>query len=67
MRQNLTKTVRQLLRTFTGPFDPYRPERHYMRGPGPKWQASRAGRATAAAVDAAAPARAPPEIAGVHA
>jgi hypothetical protein len=18
-------------------FDPYRPERHYMRGPGPKW------------------------------
>jgi hypothetical protein len=19
-------------------FDPYRPERHYMRGPGPKWQ-----------------------------
>lgn len=20
-------------------FDPYRPERHYMRGPGPKWNA----------------------------
>ena len=20
-------------------FDPYRPERHYMRGPGPKWRA----------------------------
>jgi len=20
-------------------FDPYRPEQHYMRGPGPKWQA----------------------------
>lgn len=20
-------------------FDPYRPERHYMRGPGPKWHA----------------------------
>ena len=20
-----------------GLFDPYRPERHYMRGPGPKW------------------------------
>jgi hypothetical protein len=19
--------------------DPYRPERHYMRGPGPKWRA----------------------------
>jgi len=23
-----------LIRDF---FDPYRPERHYMRGPGPKW------------------------------
>jgi hypothetical protein len=22
----------------------YRPERHYMRGPGPKWQESRAAR-----------------------
>jgi hypothetical protein len=20
-------------------FDPYRPERHYMRGPGPRWYA----------------------------
>jgi hypothetical protein len=23
-------------------FDAYRPERHYMRGPGPKWQAKHA-------------------------
>jgi hypothetical protein len=23
-------------------FDPYRPERHYMRGPGPKWLAKHA-------------------------
>jgi hypothetical protein len=22
----------------TSLFDPYRPERHYMRGPGPKWR-----------------------------
>jgi hypothetical protein len=22
-------------------FDSYRPERHYMRGPGPKWHAAR--------------------------
>ena len=22
--------------------DPYRPERHYMRGPGPKWHAKHA-------------------------
>jgi hypothetical protein len=27
-------------------FDPYRPERHYMRGPGPKWRAKHACRAT---------------------
>lgn len=25
--------------TFKALFDPYRPERHYMRGPGPKWRA----------------------------
>jgi hypothetical protein len=24
--------------------DPYRPERHYMRGPGPKWHAKHQGR-----------------------
>ena len=24
--------------------DPYRPELHYMRGPGPKWQAKHQGR-----------------------
>jgi hypothetical protein len=23
-------------------FDPYRPELHYMRGPGPKWRAKHA-------------------------
>lgn len=25
-------------------FDPYRPELHYMRGPGPKWHAKRQDR-----------------------
>jgi hypothetical protein len=25
-------------------FDPYRPELHYMRGPGPKWCAKHQGR-----------------------
>ncbi len=25
--------------------DPYRPELHYMRGPGPKWRQKHAGRA----------------------
>jgi hypothetical protein len=28
-------------------FDPYRPERHYMRGPGPKWHAMQIRRAGA--------------------
>jgi hypothetical protein len=25
-------------------FDPYKPELHYMRGPGPKWHAKRQAR-----------------------
>ncbi|MEI7806002.1 MAG: hypothetical protein WCI56_11795 [Hyphomicrobiales bacterium] len=28
--------------------DPYRPELHYMRGPGPKWRAKHGGRAPTA-------------------
>jgi hypothetical protein len=30
-------------------FDPYRPEQHYMRGPGPKWREKRARAALAPA------------------
>jgi hypothetical protein len=41
MRHKLTGTFRELLRIFAHPFDPYRPELHYMRGPGPKYQAKR--------------------------
>ena len=29
-----------VVRTLRTLFDPYRPELHYMRGPGPKWHAS---------------------------
>ncbi len=33
-------TLAVLWRTFCrDAFDPYRPELHYMRGPGPKWRA----------------------------
>jgi hypothetical protein len=33
----------QRWRWLTAPlFDPYRPELHYMRGPGPKWREKRA-------------------------
>jgi hypothetical protein len=31
--------IRELAQTFARAFDPYRPELHYMRGPGPKWHA----------------------------
>jgi hypothetical protein len=38
------RTLRvELVATWRGAWqdilDPYRPERHYMRGPGPKWRA----------------------------
>jgi hypothetical protein len=31
--------LRKLRRTLAAICDPYRPELHYMRGPGPKWRA----------------------------
>jgi hypothetical protein len=33
---DLAELVQNLARSL---FDPYRPEQHYMRGPGPKWHA----------------------------
>jgi hypothetical protein len=36
-------------------FDPYRPELHYMRGPGPKWHAKHDRAAGAVAVPAGMP------------
>ena len=44
---NLGRVLRSL-------FDPYRPERHYMRGPGPKWHAKH-GPARAIGASSAAP------------
>ena len=35
----LIADLADLVRTLTAAFDPYRPELHYMRGPGPKWLA----------------------------
>jgi len=49
MRKNLSNTVRELSRTFAHLFNSYRPELHYMRGPGPKWQAKRSNSATSRA------------------
>jgi hypothetical protein len=36
---SLTRWAKRVLHGLT---DPYRPERHYMRGPGPKWRAKHA-------------------------
>jgi hypothetical protein len=46
-RASFTATFRTFVRDL---FDDYRPERHYMRGPGPKWREKHAPKpATAAA------------------
>lgn len=40
---SLRRTAVSLWRSLTKDlFDPYRPELHYMRGPGPKWHAKHA-------------------------
>jgi hypothetical protein len=36
----LVAVVETWRRVMKGIFDPYRPELHYMRGPGPKWRAA---------------------------
>ena len=35
----LVADVSDLVRSLKTPFDRYRPELHYMRGPGPAWHA----------------------------
>ena len=35
-------TARRWRQLTASLFDPYRPELHYMRGPGPKWRAKHA-------------------------
>jgi hypothetical protein len=46
--QSIVSGIRELAQTFASVFDPYRPELHYMRGPGPKWHAKRAALAAEA-------------------
>jgi hypothetical protein len=46
MLQNFTTAVRELHRTFSDAFNPYRPELYYMRGPGPACRAKAAPKAS---------------------
>ena len=39
----IASLLRELVRGF---LNPYRPERHYMRGPGPKWRELHGGSPT---------------------
>jgi hypothetical protein len=44
INKNVSETGRshglaEFTRLFRSMVDPYRPEQHYMRGPGPKWRA----------------------------
>jgi hypothetical protein len=38
-RDAIASACADFVRAFKTLFDPYRPEQHYMRGPGPKWHA----------------------------
>jgi hypothetical protein len=39
LRRSLNRIVAKWQRLIEIAGDPYRPELHYMRGPGPKWRA----------------------------
>jgi len=43
MWHNLANELRELWRASGAPCSAYRPDLHYMRGPGPKWHAKHAG------------------------
>ena len=43
----LSSAFTELHRVLKSLFDPYRPERHYMRGPGPRWREKHADTADA--------------------
>jgi hypothetical protein len=46
---SLRRTATSLLQSLAKDlFDPYRPELHYMRGPGPRWRAKHAQRTVGA-------------------
>ncbi len=46
MCRELAGTFSELWRTIGQALDGYRPELHYMRGPGPKWRAKQSANVT---------------------
>lgn len=49
-RRRLSVLMTRWQRLIRTACDPYRPELHYMRGPGPKWHAKHQGRAASGAL-----------------
>ncbi|MEH2569389.1 hypothetical protein [Bradyrhizobium sp. AZCC 2289] len=49
LRLRLNDFVTRWHRLIRNARNPYRPELHYMRGPGPKWHAKHLGRAESGA------------------
>ena len=49
LRRHLNGIVTRWHRLIRIACNPYRPELHYMRGPGPKWHAKHLGRAESGA------------------
>jgi len=58
--RQLSEMLRNLARAL---FDPYRPELHYMRGPGPKWRGRHAPRPFPIPAGVLASARVVPDLA----
>lgn len=50
LRRHLDLIMTRWRRLFTIARNPYRPELHYMRGPGPKWHAKHRGHADSRAL-----------------
>jgi hypothetical protein len=56
-----TKCLANLMRALMAPFASYRPELHYMRGPGPMWHAKNSAEPYPTALQAGQGLRRPPE------
>jgi hypothetical protein len=50
----LSGDIADFMRALRALVDPYRPEQHYMRGPGPKWRAKHDAHDAIDTVDAGA-------------